>query len=422
MIKFIAFLIFACFFGIGVFWLSLNSGNLSFTVLDYSIETTVAYAAVILLVALLLGNFILAFFYRITALPSLIREALAEKKRNKKEKLLVELIEAISKKDTRQVGEIFKSLKNLELPEKIRDQLSTVIAHADNHSQAYNASLLALLKYPDLRIFAYTQLIDNAITEQDWLVSCNYCVELWKLKADVSTAKLYIKAFYNAKRYRECLNFLSQFKMMRLLKKKSRDALEGLCYFQLANTALTEEFKEKVESYYEYTIDKLPEFLPALKGLIEQKIQDGLFYDAVKIIERIWKKWPHYVFAKLLQKCSKHYTEGEFHKIVRKVVSSQPKHYESHLILAESSIANAQFELAAKEIAEALNHPAKSRALLLMVRFCLATHGNAHEALEWLKQASEAETDITLINYYLDFEELDIVNSPPKDGLLVAAI
>ena len=421
MIKFIAFLIFACFFGIGVFWLSLNSGNLSFTVLDYSIETKVAYAAVILLIALLLVNFILAFLYRISALPSFIRDALVEKKRNKKEKLLVELIEAISKNDTTQVGEIFKNLKTLSLPEKIRDQLATVIAHTDNNHQAYKASLLALLKYSDLKIFAYSQLIDSAIAEQDWLVGCNYCVELWKLKADENTAKLYIKVFYNAKRYQECLDFLSQFKMLRFLKKKSRDALEGLCYFQLAERALKDGSSDKVASYYEYAIDKLPVFIPALKGLIAQKIHDELFDDAVKLIERIWKKLPHHIFAKLLLQVSKHYSVEEFHKIVRKVVSSQPKHYESHLSLAESSIGNAQFELAAKDIAEALSHPTKSRALLLMARFCLSAHGNAPEVLEWLKQASDAQSDIVLTQYYVDFAELDIVNTQPKDGLLVAS-
>jgi uncharacterized membrane-anchored protein len=422
MIKFIAFLIFACLFGIGVFWLSLNSGNLSFTVLDYSVETKVAYAVVILLIALLLVNFVLAFLYRISALPSLIRDALIEKKRTKKELLLLELIEAISKHDTTQVGEVFKNLKNLNLPEKIRDQISAAIAHTDNNHQAYKSSLLALLKYADLKVFAYTQLIDSAVAEQDWLVGCNYCAELWKLKADEHAAKLYIKVFYNAKRYQECLDFLSQFKMMRLLKKKSRDALEGLCYFQLAQRELEEGTQDKIESYYEYAIDKLPEFIPALKGLIAQKIHDELFDDAVKIIERVWKKLPHHVFAQLLQKTSKHFTVAEFHKIVRKVVSSQPKHYESHLILAESSIGNAQFELAAKEIAEALSHSSKSRALLLMARFCLSAHGNAPEVLEWLKQANDAQSDIILTQYYVDFAELSIVNASPKDGLLVAAV
>ena len=78
--------------------------------------------------------------------------------------------------------------------------------------------------------------------------------------------------------------------MMRLLKKKSRDALEGLCYFQLAQRALEDGTQDKIESYYEYAIDKLPEFIPALKGLIAQKIHDELFDDAVKIIERVWKK------------------------------------------------------------------------------------------------------------------------------------
>lgn len=422
MVKFIAFLIFACFFGVGVFWLSLNSGTLYFTILDYSIETNVAYAAIILLAALLLINFILVFFYRIIALPSLIRDVLVERKRDKKEQLLLELIEAITKEDRTQVSKVFKGLSNLNLPEKVCNQLS-VIAHTNNNDQAYKASLLTLLKYPDLKIVSYTRLVDIAVAEQEWLVGCNYCTELWKVKPDENTAKLYIKVFYNAKRFHDCLDFLSQFKMMRLLKKKSRDTLEGLCYFELAERGLKDSGStDDTESYYEYAIDKLPEFIPALKGLIDQKIYDKQFDDATKILERVWKKLPHFTFTKLLGKLAKHYSEEGFYKIVRKIVSSQPKHYESRLILAESSMANAQFELAAREIAEALSHPIRFRALLLMAKFCLVTHGNAQEALEWLKQASDAETDMVFTQYYVDFDGLNISNIQPKNGLLVASV
>lgn len=422
MIKFVAYLIFASLLGVGIFWLDLNSGDLSFTILDYNIETKVAYAAAILLIALLVLNFVFIFLAKIFALPRFIKEALKEKRKNKQEARQLELIEAMIQDDHVKLSQLLKNLNQLILPETIRDQLKVTFNKLNNDSAAYKSSLLSLLKYPALKTFAYQQLLNRAVNEQDWQIACNYGAELWKVNASEEAAKVYIQALYNAHKFKECLKFLNQFKMLRFLNKKSRDTLEGLCYWELAKAEANKESFDKAIAYFEYSIDKLREFIPALKELIELKINDGQFSEAVKLIERIWKKFPHHALSKLVMKLSTHYKAEEFYKIIRRIVASNPKHYESQLILAESLMMSHQFEQASKEIALALSHSERHRALLLMAKFCLLYHANADEALQWLNQVADSKNDAHETNYYLDFNELNIATTAGNNCKLVATL
>jgi uncharacterized membrane-anchored protein len=163
-------------------------------------------------------------------------------------------------------------------------------------------------------------------------------------------------------------------------------------------------------------------FYPIIHSLIQILIKLNALTKAEKLIKTYWPKFNNPIFTMLVLGLAKGYTAEEFYSVVKDITRSTPHYYESRLLLAKTALDNDQFDIAFKEISEAISEEKNLRACLLMAEFCQRTHGNNAEVLSWLKQALSSGFEICQMNFYLDFNTWKVTTYTVENGVEIVKL
>ncbi len=411
----------------GAYWLSQNSGSLSFVFLDYNIETTVTEFVIYGAIALVILQILLFWLYRIFSIPAKIKQKIKDKRKDKVIANIAGFFSDYVSKDTLGLEKRYRSIKELLEPV---DQLSigALIEEASGNNAHEKNKLIALTKFDKTKIGAFSRLIDLSMLEKDWFISANYCSELWKLQKTPELAYKYVLCFINARRWRELEELLSAGSLLSelfhrdlryYLGKESAKTIHALCKYKIAQDLVDFGDIETASSGAQYAAKVLEGFLPATMLALKTCDDES---SKIKLIKRQWKVMPHYSMNELILDISKKAIDQKFYKTVKNIVSVNYEHYESSLILARAALDIDDFDLASKHMSDAIAGVKKVRAFLLMAEFCQRTHANKAEVVDWLRQAQSAENDRPEIEFYWDFAKAAWTNAPNERAVFIEAV
>lgn len=420
MIKILTFLIVAILFGYMLFALSQNSGLITIDILNYQIETSLGVALISLLIGFIIVQIIIIILYKFFTLPSSIRTYLDEHSKKTRVKLLVNLLDAVAISDKPQVVKLASKLAKSNDYKSVASLLEVTHLPTDNFS-LIKSRLERLMELPLYQPVILKQLFElhyhnNKIAEAlayiDCLLAikkCSYSVErklicLIKL-GDWQAAHYFVKT--NLKEY---------------IALDKLNTIKAVINYKLAAVAM--EIGDFIEAQrLSSTALKCDDGLyPIIHSLIQILVKLNALSKAEKLIKTYWPKFNNPIFTMLVLGLAKNYTAQEFYSVVKDITRSTPHYYESRLLFAKAALDNDQFDLAFKEISEAISEEKNLRACLLMAEFCQRTHGNNAEVLSWLKQALSSEFEICQVNFYLDFNSWKVTTYTVENGVEITKL
>lgn len=408
MIRLAFYLLFFTLITLSLYWLDLNSGTILFNAFGYELETRFSYASIIIILAFFLFHFALNIISKIFSLPiALVHFLKGKKDKDSLDKLYIFLNDLyLDKVDD--LEKVAQQLGHSNLPEKIRNSI-TLLATKFNGSAADNTETFRkLTKNKQTKKLGLLGLANTAIKNQDYAIAANYAQALWEIDKGISTARLLLKIYMLAGEWQKFSQLVDSFRLSYLLGYQTKNILLGIGRLKLAQEAYNSGDYGAALKDATLADKLLGRLFPTEELLIKIKIKQKNYKKALAEIKVAWQNEPSYNLSKLIFEISSKKFSDDFFDFALELANSAPQHYESRLLLARAALDIDQFDIAAREIGEALSDGHKVRACQLMAEFCLRTHGNSTEALSWLHYAMQAKSDIVAYQYVFNAEKLTL--------------
>jgi HemY protein len=407
------------------YWVKQNSGDLSFTFLEYNVQTSVTEFFVIFLVGLITLQFIIFGVYRLLLIPKRIQAFITEKKKNQLLEDATAVVQDIFTKSIDKLEARYRNLKKHLFPEAEAVLLYFIEKTKGNLTGIKN-KLILLTKNSKTAPAAYEELISLAIQQKDWFLAASHCAELWKIDKSQRVAYLCTQCFVNAKRWRELDEMISSGSKLssllgqnikRRLGGKDAKVIQGICKYKIAEELFELTELDNARKYALQAVNLLEGFVPATKIALKCVAPtESLF---LKLIKKQWKAEPHHFITDMIYTFSERTLDEKFYKMLRDIASANSSAYESHLLLGNIALEADQFEIASKHLANALEGGKKTRACLLMAEFCLRTHANKSEVIEWLRHAQRAQDDRKTRRFFWNLEKEAWVNNETQNSVYI---
>jgi len=407
------------------YWVKLNSGDLSFTFLDYEVQTSVAEFFVWSLIFIFVLQFVSLSLYKVLQLPQKLKDFLSEKS---KDKLIIELSSSINDIAALDYEQIKKRLGRLQANIDIKTYASLKYFSKCNSSNTELINQLTILtKDEKLKKMALTRLFEISEDEGDYFVAANYCTELLKIEKTPELVNRYIKCFFKAKRWRELESILNSEGIVEslfiknishYLGSKNTKVIKAICRYKIALEQCDIRDKELCKKYLKQAQAELVGFVPLAKHLIDHLAKDDPSL-CLRAIKRQWREEPHYSISEALIANFDTVLDAKFQNILKDVAKQNPTHYESLLLLSRAYLDSDQFEEAAQCLSESLGGVKKRRACTLMAEYCLRTHANKTEVINWLRESLVAKEDREERHYFWNLITSSWQNCQDSDSLFV---
>lgn len=405
----------------GITWLNQNSGELSFILFDMKIETSVTATAVVLLVVFTVLLALLNLLSKIFTLPSQIQ-------RYMKEKNMLETISNLSNfifsYSTDEISDARKFIKRLD-KDLVKENIITIadllLDKKENNIKSLKPKLISLTKNKDTATSAYTELLQISLSEEDWIQAANYSNEIWKDERNPIVAKHFFSAMIKLERWEELLVILDKSRLVTMFskdyssylsKEEHTNILMYVKYRLALNYTHLHEYQKSL-ALLSKTMDQLPTFTPAFELAAKILLIDKKPSDALKVIKKAWKHKPtSNLTAFAIESCKALYDQNieKIYSTLKSIATINPKSYESNILLAIAALESERYDIASTQISEALDSSKKQRACVLMAEYCQRTHGNKLEAIRWLREALNTESDSSPEDFYWDQDSFSITN------------
>ncbi len=142
---------------------------------------------------------------------------------------------------------------------------------------------------------------------------------------------------------------------------------------------------------------RAPELIPQALILARLAQAAGREREARKTVERAWSRTPHPELAALYRAMAPEAGELEQVSRLKHLVAVNPEHPESHLVLAEASLAARLWGEARRHLQAAGGAEPSARVCRLMAKLEEAEHGDEAAARRWLERAGTAPADPTWV-------------------------
>lgn len=413
------FFIIALGAGVGVHWLSKNSGDLTFIIMDYKIETSVTIFVVGLVSFLVALQVILIVLNKIINLPLSIRRVMKEKNLTETLSHLADFIKYFA------IDEVSDARNHLRRVDKNLVKESTInicemlIDRKSSDTKAFKNRLLTLTKNKDTSLVAHSELLKISVDEEDWIHCITYANEIWKEEKNSIIAKTFFRAMVKLERWEELLGLVDKSRLVTMFSKDYAAYLSSAEHknllmfvkYKLAEKSVHENDKAKALILLDKVMNASPKFSPAFE-LAAQILYSEMKYDqALKLVKKAWKTCPTSKLTSIALESVKMIYTGHVEKIysaLKSIASINPKHYESNVLLSLAALESERYDIASTHISEILGGSKKQRACILMAEYCERTHGSKTESIRWLRDAVNSDSDLTSKEFYWDEESFEI--------------
>lgn len=370
----------------GFYLLDMHSGDIAFEALGYSIEARFWVFALVLLVfsVLLLFTFILV--YKLINIPTIIKNFFIKRNFEKSNDLIKEYFKAATTRDNKTA---LKVISKISSNDEFREYFKTAsfYHHAETDVEFARKDAIALLAKAKRREPLLIFIISANKMLKKVAENYGHATELFNLSPSYFAAKSRIEAMTELKDFEMALKFLDENK--KYFDKEELFEIKANLEFEIGqNCSRSRNFTTAVkhlEAALKYQYSDC-----AVALLFDSYIKLSEFEIAEKIIKTHWKQFAKSDKAETILKLSKHISPEDFLKFARDLKKSAASEFSSIFVLAKAELGADQYDKAYKTISDAMEMCKCRSAYLLMVEFCVRTHGSTAEIANWLNLAFQA--------------------------------
>lgn len=393
MLRILLFIAFVSALAFGAVWLAERPGEVSIVWGGYTIETTVAMAAIGVVVLVLLGMLLWTLFRFMLGLPTAFSFASRARKRARGFDAVSRGMVAIGAGDPAAARRHAGDARKLISSEPLTLLLSAQAAQLSGDKPAADAAFKQMLDEPATRVLGLRGLFVEARRRGDQIAARAFADEAVRLSPSLAWANDALLEFHSVAGDWE----------------QARIAVERRAALRLSDKAeskrhravlLAAEALNKQESDPAGSLAAALEALKLAPGLTPAATLAGRMLGAkgdlrkgARLIETAWREQPHPELAKTYVHLRQGDSAGDRLVKAEALMKLKPTDPESAFIVAETAIEARNFAKARSALAPLLAVVPTVRCCLLMARIEDAEHGTAGRAREWLTRSTRAPRD-----------------------------
>ena len=398
MFKLIILAIFFATSFLFAYWLSFNSGMLTFDILNYKFEMPFVFAICLIFFAILISSLFCILLNKILDFPNRIKNIVDQRNINKTITNLSGFILNYAGNNHKNLLTISNNLcKSSYIDKNIKLAISA-LSKSFHGIDITETSLLAnnLVAKP----FIVPKLVLKFLNEKQFIAAIIHAEDLWSFSPSSNSALLLIKAYAANCEWQKIINFTNTFKVRNFIASGLRYDLLSFAYFKQAiNYDILNDLTHAEECIVQSI--KFSKNLPSAYELaINLYLKANNLKKALNTAEKAWAIYPSIQFAQLIKRMEKSLKPNKFFEKVKLFTAYNSKSYESKLLLAHAAMNNDDFELAFNTLEQAITILNGTRAYSLMAELSIRQGKTNSEVLNWMKFAAQAQNDVQTLSTF----------------------
>lgn len=390
MLRFLFILFFIVVAALVASWVSARPGIVDVVWLGYEIRIDMRLllaALAILLVAYTIGLFILR---RIWRGPRAVKESWRNSKRRRGYNALTQGMVAVAAGDPDEALKWSKRAGDLLDNPPLTLLLAAQAATLDGDEQAAQRYFNIMLEQPETRFLGLRGLVQISLRRGDEEAALDYVKEAYDIRPNTPWV---LDALFDLAerrgRLEEAVRALNEAKRRKALPRADVDRKRAVLLYEEAKTAQQEKDPGRAVDRAKQALKLAPDLIPAVVLLSDAMVASNRQKDAERALRRAWAVHPHPDLYGAWKRTRPTAEQPDARKkALLRLVSGQPEHIETRLILAESALESGDWAESRSELQAAENKEADARVAELLARLEQAEHGDAAAARSWLETAA----------------------------------
>jgi HemY protein len=393
MLRILVFIAIASALAFGAVWLAERPGEVSVVWGGYTIETTVAMAAIGVVLLVLLGMLLWVLVRFMLGLPTAFSFASKARKRARGFDAVSRGMVAIGAGDPAAARRHATDARKLISSEPLTLLLSAQAAQLSGDKPAADAAFKQMLDEPATRVLGLRGLFVEARRRGDQIAARAFADEAVRLSPSLAWANDALLEFHStAGDWAQARTAVERRAALRLSDKTESKRHRAVL---LAAEALAKEETDPAAALAA-ALDALklaPGLTPAAVLAGRMLSSKGDLRKAARLLETAWREQPHPDLAQVYVHLRHGDSAGDRLVKAETLMKLKPIDAESAFAVAAATIEARDFARARRALSPLLAAVPTVRSCLLMARIEDAEHGSAGRAREWLTRSTRAPRD-----------------------------
>lgn len=390
------------------YWLSVNSGELTFLIFGYQIETSVMVGIISVVVFTVVLYLLISLLKKIFSLPYVVKTYFVERKTLNIIDIQGKLIIEMAAKNMPAVKKLAASLGKLTKNKAMRE-ISDVLS-----GKAAEISTEEAFRVLDL------VMLDNKVAEQNWLSAHAILEKAWARNKTKVLLAYIVEVYIKLESWSDLEDFVEA--NISHMDRAQAAAIRTIARYNMAKETLKEGGVEQAMDELTDLLKLSPKFYYTFLLLIEIAIKYQIKGRILNTAKSYFSSYQSPEVTIAILKLSELFHGDQLYNFALNLHRDNGESIESKIILAQFSLNTGMYDQAFREISHCLSIQGKTtRLCLLMAEFCQRTQGGTRESIDWIKGAMTSTPDTSCGCLYLDLDSLIISNTLSKRAVELVA-
>lgn len=403
MFRLIIFCIVLGVISLGVNWLFDNDGTISAEWVGYRFEASVSFIIISLTLSAILAIAVMQLLISFFAIPERVAHKRELARLNRGISFLTQGFASIAAGDIKEADRLARKTKQyLGNEQPMALILEAQVAQMEgNHGKAKrNYSLL--LENKATRLIGLKGMLNEAKRSGDLKKAVELAEETYRSSQEPETILPVLLELYKREQQWEKAIALTEIGAGRSAFNKFAGSKfnvrreRAILYYMYARSMFDKDKLKRSLELAEKSYKLYPQFTPSVTLIAQAAVKSGMLRKAVSVISKAWKRHPRPKFAEIYLHIYANETHKKQLKKANKLAGNNPKHEESHMIIATAAIAAEDATLARNHLKLAMADGETMRGCRLMAKIEeMEGQGGSIMAGEWHEKANSAIPDPT---------------------------
>lgn len=369
-------------------WFAENGGSISIEWMGYNIQTSVAFAILSFLLALVICTLFLQIIIWIKSAPSRYKKALKERRLNNGLMALTQGFAAIAAGDTKQALVLAKKASQNLNNIPITKLLAAQTAQLEGNRELAKVHYTSMLDDKETEIIAIKGLLIEAKQDNDLPKALFLAEKAYGLRPNTDWVILILTDLYKKlRKWKKAEEITRKALKYKLINNDVANRTIGLLNFA--------EYEEKPASerlpVHDQLINKayklVPNLVPISISYAQMLVRNGKERKAIRILENQWRATQHPYIASAYMDIYK----GEAPELrlakAEYLLKLSNNHQEGHVVVAATALELGQTGIARQHLASALSYGETRAICLMMAELETLERGNYGSVQHWRERA-----------------------------------
>lgn len=387
MIKLIFIAIQIIFVLVVVLFLTTNEFIISFEVNDFIYSVSSSYFFIFLFLIFIIIFLIQSLYFKSKFRFARFRISQKIKLKEKGYNSFVNGMLALANKDFKKaISESNKASKILDKDTSLTLLLKSEIYKIDKKYSELNSIYEEMIRHESTKNLGFRGLMEQYLRSQDYHHAFIYAEKLFNSNPYVE--KIYdtlVNILIKTNNWQQLLIISEKALSKKIIGKNISNINKSIAYYEIAKIKQYSDVQESI-TYIKKSLKLRQFFSPYIKLYLELLIQNNNFNFAKKYFKKMWSENPHPELKSITSFLAK---ELKIQKsdLVKYLISSNQKNYESQIMLIENLILENNWNEAKKQIQGLLDVKPKKEVCLLMAKIEEGESGDIQRVNSWILRA-----------------------------------